>query len=242
MTATLERIALTAWPALREEHLDGWRLRFAEGYSKRVNAVTPLPPHPAALEPAIDHCEARYRAAGLRCLFRLVEGLAPEELDQRLAARGYRLLDPTAVMTLALDHPPAATEGVALHDEELADWLVLYARATGKPLQGQAVHAAILSRITARRRLVSLRLGGEPAGCALAVLDGAYLGLFDLAIVAARRGQGLGARLLAGLLAWGAGQGARLAYLQVLEDNAAALALYRRLGFRHAYRYWYRSA
>jgi ribosomal protein S18 acetylase RimI-like enzyme len=44
---------------------------------------------------------------------------------------------------------------------------------------------------------------------------------------------------MAALVGWGAERGATTAYLQVLADNAPALALYDRLGFatHHAYRY-----
>ena len=44
---------------------------------------------------------------------------------------------------------------------------------------------------------------------------------------------------MAALLDWGASQGATTSYLQVLDDNVSALALYGRLGFRshHEYRY-----
>jgi ribosomal protein S18 acetylase RimI-like enzyme len=44
-----------------------------------------------------------------------------------------------------------------------------------------------------------------------------------------------------GLLDWAVGLGARHIYLQVAEDNTAALELYRKLGFRLHHRYHYRS-
>ena len=74
------------------------------------------------------------------------------------------------------------------------------------------------------------------------VLDGT-LCLNSMMSDPARRGAGHGKRLLGALLAWGIGQGARQACLQVEADNAPALALYRAMGFTrtlYGYRYWVR--
>jgi ribosomal protein S18 acetylase RimI-like enzyme len=45
-----------------------------------------------------------------------------------------------------------------------------------------------------------------------------------------------------GLAEWGAGLGASAVYLQVAEENAAALAMYDRLGFVTHHTYHYRIA
>lgn len=90
----------------------------------------------------------------------------------------------------------------------------------------------------------------DPPGLVTATLPGAsgvaaydpdsdWLGLRSLHVDPARRRRGLARSLLAALVGWGAERGASTVYLQVLADNAAALALYDSLGFRthHAYRY-----
>ena len=61
----------------------------------------------------------------------------------------------------------------------------------------------------------------------------------EFEVAESRRRRGLGLAVMAALLEWGAEQGARTAYLQVLGDNGPALGLYERLGFgtHHAYRY-----
>ena len=72
--------------------------------------------------------------------------------------------------------------------------------------------------------------------------SGDLVGLFDVATAPAARRRGVARRVTAALLAWGAAEGARTAYLQVAEENAAARALYAGLGFRPAYRYVYAVA
>lgn len=72
-----------------------------------------------------------------------------------------------------------------------------------------------------------------------AALDGDWLGLHGLEVDPSVRRQGLGTRVLAGLLDWGASLGATTAWLHVETDNHAGLATYERLGFvtHHTNRY-----
>jgi ribosomal protein S18 acetylase RimI-like enzyme len=73
----------------------------------------------------------------------------------------------------------------------------------------------------------------------IAVEADGLVGLFCLAVDPARRRAGLGTALVRSLLA---ASGASVAYLQVEENNAPAVALYTRLGFAEAYRYCHRIA
>ncbi len=82
-------------------------------------------------------------------------------------------------------------------------------------------------------------LAGETVARGLAVHDRDWVGFRSIEVSPEHRRRGFGLEVLAALLEWGAEQGATTAYLQVLGDNAGALALYDRLGFvtHHAYRY-----
>ncbi len=79
----------------------------------------------------------------------------------------------------------------------------------------------------------------EPAAVALCVQDNDLAGIMELAVAASRRREGLGAEILASALRWARISGARSAWLQVLDTNAPALALYRKFGFTEAYEYHY---
>lgn len=80
---------------------------------------------------------------------------------------------------------------------------------------------------------VGERAGGY-AGC-----DDDWVGFGGLWVDPSARRAGLGLAVVGALLDWGAAQGATTAYLQVLADNAPALSLYDRLGFREHHRYRY---
>ena len=80
---------------------------------------------------------------------------------------------------------------------------------------------------------------GEGTASGRAALDGDWLGLHDLVVDPSHRRRGLGTRVLAELLDWGASRGATTAWLHVETDNEAGLATYERLGFvtHHTNRY-----
>jgi GNAT superfamily N-acetyltransferase len=237
----LEELSLNAWPALQTAVYDGWLLRFADGYTRRANSVNPL--YPGALDPVekIRRCEAIYAARGQDTVFKLTDAAEPADLDARLERCGYRREAPTSVQTVdlgALALPPSvdAAGAGAVTDAWLADFCRLNRvaerhRPTMRRMLGGLIPAACF---------MALRDGHETVAVGLAVRDGGHVGLFDIVTAPERRGQGFGTALVHQLLAWGKAGGAHTAYLQVMRDNAPALRLYARLGFRERYGYWYR--
>jgi len=237
----VERGSLRAWPALEEETVGGWTLRYSGGFTGRANSVQPFAGDGGPLDERVAACERWYAERGRPCLFRITPFTEPG-LDDHLAARGYASFNPTDVMVLdareGLDGFPDNLAG-ELSALDLPEWLDTFARLGGldapHPVMGQ-----IISRIEPPSFLGAVPGTEELVACGLAVADGPLLGLFDLVVDPTRRRRGYGTWLVMGLSAWGWTLGATLTYLQVTRDNAAAAALYRKLGFRVAYGYTYR--
>ena len=89
-------------------------------------------------------------------------------------------------------------------------------------------------------RLATARIGDTASG--VGAVDGDWAGFRSIEVAPARRREGLGLAVMSALVGWAAEQGATTAYLQVLGDNAPALALYERLGFVEHHRYRYLAA
>lgn len=238
----IEEASLNAWPALQQILFDGWILRFAAGYTKRANSVNPLFASHIDLEEKVAFCEAAYADKGLAPIFRLTPFSTPPALDPFLARRGYDRVDPTSVLHLDLrQYIAQPAKGTAnLHDRGIDDWLNAYGAFVASSPQAQQTHRQMLQVIPGRRFLACLLDGTEIVACGLGVVEGEYLGLFDLIADPRRRGQGYGSQLIQGLLAWGRHSGASHAYLQVMVSNVPARRLYERLGFAELYGYWYR--
>ncbi|GGG32373.1 ribosomal protein S18-alanine N-acetyltransferase [Chelatococcus composti] len=107
-----------------------------------------------------------------------------------------------------------------------------------------AIHAASFARGWEAGEFERLIAAGNSVGDGILAPDGRTLDGFALSRVAAdeaeiltiavakaRRGRGLGRRLLAHHLGSLAARGARRVFLEVEAENAAALALYRGFGF-----------
>jgi N-acetylglutamate synthase len=237
----IEEAAMKAWPALEEILLDGWLLRFSRGYTKRANSVNPLYPSALPLEDHVRRCEELYRARQQPCIFRLNSITAPGQLDQVLADRGYRVVDPSLVLKLDLESAnslqPLSRD---LGEETLDAWLDLYCRFHRLERDQQHMHERILQRIPGMRLLASFSERTEVVAIGLGVLGQECFGLFDLVTAPARRKLGHGAALVTSMLNWAREREAGYAYLQVVETNISARRLYEKLGFRELYRYWYR--
>ena len=237
----LEELALTTWPALQQWLYDGWVVRFAGGHTRRANSVTPL--YSSRQEPAakIVQCERWYAAVNLPTVFRLNEHTAPAALDRLLDARGYQRLDPSLTLHRRLDTwaMPDGQPG-RLRSEQLADWLPLYCQLSGKALDQQQTHTALLQAMPAPRIFAALWNDGQAVACAVGVLSAQALSVVDVVTAPQHRQRGYGTSLLNQLFGWAQRAGASDSALQVQGDNVAARSLYARLGFHVVYSYWYR--
>ncbi|MCE9666808.1 GNAT family N-acetyltransferase [Myxococcus stipitatus] len=80
------------------------------------------------------------------------------------------------------------------------------------------------------------RIDGEPVGLVLMARRGRVSRVAGMGIIPSKRGQGLGAAMLQPLLEEARARGDSQMVLEVIEQNAPAVKLYERLGFRRVRR------
>ncbi len=235
----IEEAALNAWPAPHEMLYDGWLLRFAEGYSKRVNSVNVRYSSRLPLDEKIAYCEAVYARQGLPTLFRLPEPFTSPKIFTVLEKHGYVQFDPTWVLGREINAGNELPSGVEVQQHSLVEWIQLRATLTDTPLSKWPVHRKILDVIVPEKALMGLYADGQPVSCGMGVLDGGVLGYFSIFTGLSVRQRGFGRVMMDALTQWGVDRGATFGYLQVEGDNDPALAMYAKLGFERCYRYVY---
>lgn len=239
LTQALESRLINAWPSFEIEVADGWILRFAEGYSKRANAATPLVPGAELDAALIDHILLSFEDRGVAPCFRLT-GIEDRRCEAVLAGKGLVAFDPSLCLVAPLGPDLETDASVIIRPAAKSAWIEAAASSYG----GEKANADRLGRIVRMIRqpaaFATLSLDGEAAAWGLAVAERGYVGLYDIVVAPSLRGLGLGRRLVTSLMAWGRDQGAQHAYLQMRETNEVAAALYAALGFSTAYRYTHR--
>jgi ribosomal protein S18 acetylase RimI-like enzyme len=231
---------MNAWPSLQTMLYDGWVLRFADGYTKRANSVHPLYSSSLNVEEKIQACEEIYQSKGLDVVFKLTPSAQPENLDKVLAAKEYKADSRTSVQLLELDGVDKALAQSALLTEDYADWLPAFCKLSNIGGHGEPTLKQLLHNVVPAQCFASICHQGQVVACGMGVLQGQFVGLFDIVTDADFRRQGFGKQLVLSILAWGKHNSAQTAYLQVMLNNEPALRLYSGLGFREIYTYWYR--
>jgi ribosomal protein S18 acetylase RimI-like enzyme len=243
----IEQRAASAWPAAETEPLDGWLMRSTSGVTRRANSVlanTDLGNVPLGRK--LARVEAFYEERGQPARYQLCPASLPGDLDAVLAERGYRTDAPTCVQTTSLHRLREASrpqqEGrMRIEPGYREDWYALYCAAEEVDGHAASVRREILRRIHAPCAYALLEVAGEPIAIGLGVTQGEWLGLFSVVTRPEFRRRGAAMAVLHALASWGEAQGAGSAYLQVMEENTGARALYERLGFETRYLYWYRE-
>ena len=236
----LESRLLNAWPSFDYQTYDGWILRLANGYSKRANSATPFLTGATLDDELIDYMIARFVEANVRPTFRL-NGVEASHVDERLKLRGFKEIEATHVLTASISSEDCERDPeVVLEPQVSKRWVREAAGSYGGDKADDETLMKIVSRIRQKAAFATLSLDDRPVAWGLGVVERGYVGLYDIVVAPDLRGIGLGRRVVSSLMAWGCGEGAHTAYLQVREENEIARSLYGALGFGTAYRYTHR--
>ncbi|MBE2224424.1 MAG: GNAT family N-acetyltransferase [Anaerolineae bacterium] len=234
---------MNAWPALQTVLYDGWIVRFANGYTKRANSVTPLYPSTVQLDEKIYQCEQLFKKQKLRSTFRLSQATDTSEIDKQLEKRSYKRIDTTSVQTVDLYEIDVAQSKRAYllpGTSGMESWLGSFDRLSGKSVSDSETHQEMLTNIKGETGYMVIIDEEKVVACGLGVVERGYLGIFDVVTDPDHRNKGYGTELMSSLLAWGKARDADYSYLQVMTNNPAALSLYAKLGYTEQYQYWYR--
>ncbi|MCK6624772.1 MAG: GNAT family N-acetyltransferase [Anaerolineae bacterium] len=243
----LEELTANAWPAEVVQHVDGWRLRFNGNVTRRANSVyASQAGENLSLEEKLTIVEEFYRRRNCPPRFHICPAAQPAHLDEFLAGRGYRPDARTAIQLAPLETVLARAKTnpnytVTIGDTFDSSWFEVFCYGEHVKPHTAEVRRGILQRIGPRAGFATVYLGHQPVAVGLGVVERGWLGLFSLVTQPEYRRQGAATVLIHALACWGQTHQANQVYLQVMADNAPALALYARLGFETLYHYHYRE-
>jgi N-acetylglutamate synthase len=250
--AYAEQRAVASWPALETAHVGEWLLRASQGFSARANSALLLGDPGRGVAEALAEVEAFYAARALPAWVQVVTGSAERERLDGLGWVGARPGEADTAFLLAgagralrvlqRSRPPGDVPAVVLTDRVTVDWLAGDPRAVA---HGDAALGVLEGpeEVAFARVLEASSGDGSPGAAGRAALSrtptDTWVGITDVRVAPEHRRRGLASAVLGALLEWAAERGATTAYLQVREDNAAALVLYQRLGFERHHSYAY---
>jgi len=243
-TVEIERIASLGWRGSSTQQLGEWLLRAGSGFTGRANSVLPLGSPGCPFDQALPVIDEFYHRHGLTPMFQVPRTPETEDMDNDLADRGWTLFNASWVLVADLDTalaacpPLAGLPPAAFDDRPSPEWLAGYVyRGTSLPDSAVAVLENAANVVFA-----SVVDADGQAGVVRGVIADGWLGVTALTVDQTRRRGGVGRHLMGELMQWAADRGANSAYLQVADENAAALGFYDRIGFVRHHPYHYRRA
>jgi len=239
----LEEVSGRIWPAPDEAWLGRWWLRSAGGFTARAGAVRPLGDPGRPLDDALAYVVSWYASRGVPAMIRVVNG---SNLGAELDRRGWAVANECVVQTVtvarlarllgirALAEPSPVAQTFS---HPPSSWLLRY--------HGGSITPVALQVLTGAADVAFATIEtDDPAAAAVAIgraaVEPPWAGFSAIEVDPSMRRQGHARAVMVTLTEWAASRGAVRAWLEVLADNGAALALYASLGFVDHHRYSYR--
>lgn len=231
----LEQLSDVTWPATETIEFGKWRLRISDGFTMRANSVLPTGAAPigepaAPLIDAVDHVIKIYSEKNLTPTFTIPLPLY-QELDEYLESQGWpiKVGAQFLIKDIGIEALGENSKFIfEVSDKPSPDWL---------SLQSDHRLENLMNRYPARYGLI--KSGAKIIAVGRIATMGTWSIATRLFVDPSQRGKGVAKYLMNKLIEVAKTDGATKVGLQVDIENAAALALYKSMGFRehHSYRY-----
>lgn len=238
--AAIERAAEHSWPASERTTMGEWVLSASDGFSRRRNSAVPAGQVTDSLEERLDAVTAWYTERKLPTLYR-VTPLCDPRIDTVLDQRGFSIEDPVLVMVRELPVDELSGRIVSL-SVPTDGWAAIECEALGIDRTLFRPWLSAIRAVPQPACFVIAMDGSRPVGAGFGAISDGLLGVFEVAVLPDARLRGHARRMMSALHSFGNRGGAEQAYLQVVEENDAAVDLYRSIGYEVSHRYWYRRA
>ncbi len=241
----IEELAANAWRAEIEQYLDGWRMRYNQGVNRRTNSVWPnTSTGRMEIEEKLEQVEAFYQRHNIIPRFQITKAAQPENLPDILEQRGYTPDAHTNVQTAPLqtvldNTAPNTAFTPAIHETFADEWFSAYRALENLDDHTAAMRTGTLKRIGPRRAFTLLKDQDKTIAVGLGVAERGWVGIFCMSTHPDHRRQGAANHILHAIANWAKNRSAENCYLQVMQNNAPALALYNKVGFETLYHYYY---
>ena len=238
-----QELTNNAWPAKQYSFFNGWIVRFSHGMFDRANSVLPLYYFGRSCKNDVHLIEEMYQKRHLNVIFQIPEYTSPNHLDTVLEAMEYSVKSPTTVMMKALSHRHSSTPSLqylAQGGDFVNTWFKTFQTFSKMPLEKYSQMEAIIRRIFPLKVFFTVKEDDQDVGVTLGVVERRYLGIYSLLIDPMKRRRSFGFSFMRFIENWCLDNSIHSIYLQVEQDNQAALNLYSKLGYQELYSYHYR--
>ncbi|WP_432666451.1 GNAT family N-acetyltransferase [Wukongibacter baidiensis] len=243
MIQKIEELSMNAIPALYTNLVNGWVVRFSNGYSKRANSVNPIYACSVDINKNIGICDGIFQKNNLDTVFKLTEMETGYRVDEILNQKGYSYEAKTNIMLKDISKAQIKEDEektVTIHRELRSEWFDAFVSMNKVSSKNTLTLRKMLESIVPDTYYASIRDNGKIVAVGLGVAERGYIGMYDICVHEDERRKGLGTRIMKNLIYKAVKNGCKYSYLQVVDANEGAKILYEKLGYKKQYSYWYR--